>query len=175
MFFGRVLGTKRGVRGFKSFGKVEKNNACCEKRYTHSRDCVIRIRMEQLFRELTFNDLKLMSFLRSEKSLRAVARIMNLEPAAISKRLVRIEELFGLEIVKRSPRGFIFTGDGERIVEKAEDILRNAEEVFGATAAKEEFEAVLSIGSRGFLNILLAEPFLRSAQSFFSENSTSFH
>jgi len=122
--------------------------------------------MEKLFRELSFNDLRLLSALRGEKSLRAVARIVNIEPAAISKRVARLEELFGTEIVKRSPRGIIFTSDGERLVEKAMEVLKNAEDVLGASVPQSEFDSVLSIGSRGFLNIMLAEPFMRAIQGF---------
>jgi DNA-binding transcriptional LysR family regulator len=89
-----------------------------------------------------------------------------MEPAALSKRLVRIEELFGTEIVKRSSRGFIFTGEGEKIAAKAAEVLANADDVFGATKSVHTFDRVLTIGARGFLNLVLSEPFLMATQSF---------
>ena len=130
--------------------------------------------MEELLRELTFSDLRLLQCLRGEKSLRAVARTINMEPAAISKRMTRIEELFAFEIVKRSPRGFVFTGEGEQLVRKAELLLKNAEDVFGAGRPRAEFDRILTIGSRGFLNILLTMPFLDSAKTFSAKTRLRF-
>jgi DNA-binding transcriptional LysR family regulator len=122
--------------------------------------------MEKLIRELTLNDLRLLGALRGEKSLRSVARTMLLEPAAVSKRISRIEELFGVEILRRSARGFVFTGEGERLVEKSEHLLKVAEDIFGTQAPSSDFERVLTVGSRGFLNILLAEPLLNISRAF---------
>lgn len=122
--------------------------------------------MSDLFDELQFSDLKILTQLRDETTLRSVARNLNQEPAAVSKRIKRLEELLGYEIIKRSPRGFIFTDEGNKLVIKANDILKSTEQLLGFRPDKFSSEKVLSIGSRGFLNVLLTGPLLAALSEF---------
>lgn len=126
--------------------------------------------MNQIFKELTFNDLQILKSLSEEKSLRSIARSQMVEPTALSKRLSRIEELFGFEIIKRSSRGFVLTGEGEKLIDKITILYKSAEAAFFSKGSTSKFERIITMGSRGFLNILSADSFLM-ASSRLSSNS----
>ena len=116
--------------------------------------------MNRLLSELTFNDLKILKSLKEDSSLRAIARSNMIEPTALSKRLSRIEELFGFEIIKRSSRGFILTGEGDKLIDKASAIYSSALDSFSTPRFETKLERIITMGSRGFLNILSSESFL---------------
>ncbi len=123
--------------------------------------------MQNLLLELSFRDLQILESLSSESSLRAISRKIGREPAVISKRLVQLEEIFGFEIAKRSSKGFVLTGEGSKICAAASSVLSTSQDLFatGFERRKSRFAKVLTVGGRGFLNILFSETLIRAQKS----------
>ncbi len=69
------------------------------------------------------DDLLLMSYLSSERSIAAVGRRMYLTPSAISQKLASLEEKLGLKLAERHGRsGIILTADGEFLADRGLEV-----------------------------------------------------
>lgn len=120
--------------------------------------------IHSIFNELTFCDLQILRSLLEEKSLRSVARINGMEPTFLSKRIARLESVFGFEIIKRSPRGFLLTGEGAKLAGDSATIFREADRLFFNKEAQAPLERVITLGTRGFLNLFSAAPMIEASR-----------
>lgn len=62
-------------------------------------------------------------------SYAAAARAMGISPSAISKSVQRLEAQLGLSLFTRTTRSLVLTSEGEEIYERAQRLLRDAEEI----------------------------------------------
>jgi DNA-binding transcriptional LysR family regulator len=74
-------------------------------------------------------DWQLLEILLKEQSINKTAKRLFLSQPSLSARLKQIEREFGCRIVTRSPRGVIFTPEGELLACYARDSLRELEGV----------------------------------------------
>jgi len=116
--------------------------------------------------ELKFSDLFLLSYLEGEKSLRSLARKLNLEVTKISREIQKIESILKIKLMTRNPTGIRVTQDGLRISRISKSLLEQAEFQLFENAEKKEKIKVLTVGARGYLNALFAECFLSLSQQF---------
>ena len=72
---------------------------------------------------ITVDDLRFVETLARTGSLSAAARSLNVTPPALSMRLKKLEQSLGIALVVRSSRQVRFTGEGERLVAEAQDLL----------------------------------------------------
>jgi DNA-binding transcriptional LysR family regulator len=116
--------------------------------------------------ELKFSDLFLLSYLEGEKSLRSLARKLNLEVTKISREIQKIEGILKVKLMTRNPTGIRVTQDGLRISRISKSLLEQAEFQLLENSEKKEKLKVLTVGARGYLNALFAECFLSLSHKF---------
>lgn len=77
---------------------------------------------------------ELETFLLAAKlgSLTSAAGKLRLSKTAVAKRLRSLEALVGHRLLERGPRGVTLTEEGRRLVPQVEDLLREAETIFGS-------------------------------------------
>ncbi|NBW82378.1 LysR family transcriptional regulator [bacterium] len=113
--------------------------------------------MQQGLRNVSFSDLEIVSILVRYQSLRALARDLKLTISNVSKKISRIEAETGRELIKRSTNGYLLTQEGERLAKVARHLLAESEALFSESHSAEfSPKKWITIGSRGFLNALLA-------------------
>lgn len=78
-----------------------------------------------MFQHLRFRQLEMVCLLAETGSMRATSHQMNLSAPALSKSLREIEQIVGVPLFVRTPRGLLPTGDGEEFVRGARVVLRH--------------------------------------------------
>lgn len=63
-------------------------------------------------------DWKILTVLYERRSITKAAESLYMTQSALTKRLKAVEEEWGIEIVKRTSRGVVFTEDGHYMVKK---------------------------------------------------------
>jgi DNA-binding transcriptional LysR family regulator len=99
-------------------------------------------------------DWQIIVKLFKEKNMTRTADLVYMTQPTLSKHIQQIEEELGTMLVNRTPRGVIFTSEGEYIARKAEEILGLFENV-------KQYLAFTSGGKRGVLNIGAPNSFSR--------------
>jgi DNA-binding transcriptional LysR family regulator len=74
-------------------------------------------------------DLSFFQQIVKQGSLSAAARELGITPAAVSKRLAKIEETLGVALVRRTTRRLSLTDEGEQFLASARRILTDLEEM----------------------------------------------
>lgn len=74
-------------------------------------------------------DWSMIKMLYKKKSLTKVAQDLYITQSALTKRMQGIEKEWGIDVVKRTSKGVVFTGDGQYLAEKADDALKILEEI----------------------------------------------
>lgn len=75
------------------------------------------------------SDLAFFTLLARKRSFAAAALELGVSPPAVSKRLARIENGLGIKLLNRTTRRVSLTGEGEAYLARAEEILRDIEEL----------------------------------------------
>lgn len=75
------------------------------------------------------SDLSFFTLLARKRSFAAAALELGVSPPAVSKRLARIENGLGIKLLNRTTRRVSLTGEGEAYLARAEEILRDIEEL----------------------------------------------
>ncbi len=110
--------------------------------------------------DLTLFELNLFVRACKTRSLREVARQMNLQPAHVSKALKRLEGRLGRRLFKRSVSGIVVTPEGSELLATAEQMLELGERLLGGSGAPIREEEIWSLGSISFLASRLVGPTL---------------
>ena len=81
-------------------------------------------------------------------SFRAAAQSLSVSPSAISKTIQRLEQQLGLRLFTRTTRSLVLTPEGRDLQERAQHLLRAAEDVVqSAAAARSEPAGILKIAA----------------------------
>lgn len=105
----------------------------------------------------SLSDLEIISVLPRYQSLRSLSRDLRTTPSNISTKLSFLEGELSQTLLKRSARGYTLTREGARLAKLAGEILTKCEEMITASERRGEVaQAWITIGTRGFLNSLLA-------------------
>ena len=116
------------------------------------------------FRDLTINDLFLISQLPNFRSIRALAGHLNFSAAAVSKKILTIEKKLDFALINRSATGISITNEGVLSAKWANDIISKSS-VLPQKLKQLNEKKHLIVGARGFLITAL----LPSLSKIFSE------
>ena len=94
-------------------------------------------------RYLSFDDLFLLRFLLSGKTLTACAKELGLTQPAVTQRLRKLEGVYKFAIIEKTGRNIRLTNEGTDLCNKASSALQLMEGVSEETA-----DLVLSVGAR---------------------------
>ena len=91
-------------------------------------------------------DWKILTVLYEKRSITKAAESLYMTQSALTKRLKAVEEEWGIEIVKRTSRGVVFTEDGHYMVKKAQIMLDFLQEIGDHFAERNDTQELLKIG-----------------------------
>lgn len=77
-------------------------------------------------RRFTWDDLQFFLAVARSGQLASAARQLRTNHATVSRRIDRLEEALSAKLFERNPRGYLLTAVGERLVQSAEQIEREA-------------------------------------------------
>ncbi|WP_279480828.1 LysR family transcriptional regulator [Aureimonas sp. SK2] len=109
--------------------------------------------------EFSWDDLQFFLAVARTGQLSAAARLLRTNHVTVSRRLDRLEKDLGVRLFERSPRGYMLTALGERLVERAGAMERDAA-VFAeaATEGPTSPRGVVRLATpEGFGNFFLAD------------------
>lgn len=112
---------------------------------------------------IDFRDLKILSELSNQSSLRSLASYLDLEPQNLSKIIKSIEQKLNTEIIHRSSKGISITEDGMKYSQMADTIL-NLKPDLSFIDKKES--RTITIASRVFINTCLAPALTNNLKNF---------
>jgi DNA-binding transcriptional LysR family regulator len=118
--------------------------------------------MPQGINQLTFRDMGVLSELPFHSSLRKLANASGLEAQHLSKIVKGMEDVLEVTLLNRSVKGIVPTPDGIRYARLAKEVLdfmSRAQE--GFEKSEDSKTQVLTLGSRVFLNSMLAGVYAR--------------
>lgn len=99
----------------------------------------------------------------SAGSIAAAAKHVNITPTALALALDELEKQLGLTLIlRRKGRGVVLTSDGQRILEKSEDLILHALQlVEEASDSKREVSGLLRVGLFSTLAPFFSPPILK--------------
>ena len=77
-------------------------------------------------RRFTWDDLQFFLAVARNGQLASAARQLRTNHATVSRRIDRLEQALSAKLFERNPRGYMLTAVGERLVQSAEQIEREA-------------------------------------------------
>src|SRR5690606_16642011 len=83
-------------------------------------------------------DIEVFILIAQNGSLSATARQMNVTPAAVSYRLVKLEKYLGTRLFHRTTRRLTLTQDGTEYLAQVEPLLNEIKEVSSAASRRDE-------------------------------------
>jgi DNA-binding transcriptional LysR family regulator len=103
---------------------------------------------------LKLKDLEIFLEVNRAKSIREVARRMNLTPGQISKSIQQLEAKLGTKLYKRSVSGVLPTTQGSELLEIAQDFVDSGERIKQLISGqgKTKLTKTITIASTSFLN-----------------------
>ncbi len=110
-------------------------------------------------RNFAWDDLQFFLAVARTGQLSSAARLLRTNHVTVSRRLDRLEKDLGVRLFERSPRGYVMTALGERLVERASAMERDAA-VFAeaATEGPATARGVVRLSTpEGFGNFFLAD------------------
>jgi len=117
----------------------------------------VRMSMNQL-QFVTLQEMELVVALSKTKSIRELARRVQLPPSQISKNIKRLEQKIGSVLIHRSLHGVTFTKEGQRILPVVRRVLHAAEGL--RRDVKDKERSTIGVGATSFLiNHLLTKAF----------------
>ncbi len=110
-------------------------------------------------RPFSWDDLQYFLAVARTGQLSAAARKLRTNHATVSRRIDRLEQALGTRLFERNPRGYLLTAAGEKMVERAEVIEREAAHVQSELAGDAtSVSGVVRISTlEGFGNFFLAD------------------
>ena len=105
-----------------------------------------------------WDDLRYFLAVARTGQLSSAARLLRSNHVTVSRRIDRLERALTIRLFERSPRGYVLTTYGERLVERAKTMEREAESVGAAGAGgKLSPHGVVRLSTpEGFGNFFLA-------------------
>lgn len=118
-------------------------------------------------RRFTWDDLQFFLAVARTGQLSSAARQLRTNHATVSRRIDRLEQALAAKLFERNPRGYMLTAVGERLVESAEQIEREAFNFRSeASTGASPVAGVVRVSTlEGFGNFFLADRLPRFAQS----------
>ncbi len=83
--------------------------------------------MDSRLRQVSLFEIELLSELGQHHSLRSLCRAKRMKPPHLSKVLARMEAKLKANVLHRSPKGFVLTPDGIRLVKWARTLIESTE------------------------------------------------
>jgi len=121
--------------------------------------------MDALLRSLGFEPLAQFRAIARHRNLRAAAAALHLSPPALTRALQRLEDRLGAPLCTRGRSGFALTEQGRRVLELAERVLGEAEQLLGSDAPSRV--SILSIGVLGSGTVAdIRAPLLRTLERY---------
>jgi len=120
--------------------------------------------MDYRLKNLSFIDLDILAKLSDHNSLRALCRSTGFEPPKMSKTLNRIKNELKIELIKTSPHGYILTSEGLYISNQSKEVIKKTEELIPTKKMIQQQIEILTVGSRGFLNLCLTQNMFQALQ-----------
>lgn len=119
-------------------------------------------------RRFTWDDLQFFLAVARSGQLSTAARQLRTNHATVSRRIDRLEEALSTKLFERNPRGYILTAVGERLVESARDIEREAAKFRDeASGGASPVAGVVRLSTlEGFGNFFLADRLSRFALAY---------
>lgn len=118
-------------------------------------------------RNLTVQEIEVLSELPRHTSLRAFARSKSFEPTTLVKMIARLELMLSQKIISRSSQGYTLTSAGQNIAEiclRSLGELSRLETTSGRKIKKME-RKLITVGARGFLNVALCSEIQRACKA----------
>lgn len=117
-------------------------------------------------RRFTWDDLQFFLAVARTGQLASAARQLRTNHATVSRRIDRLEQALSARLFERNPRGYMLTGVGERLVQSAEQIEREAGNFRNeASSGASPVTGVVRLSTlEGFGNFFLADRLPRFAQ-----------
>jgi DNA-binding transcriptional LysR family regulator len=118
-------------------------------------------------RNLTVQEIEVLSELPRHTSLRAFARSKAFDPTTLVKMIARLELMLSQKIISRSSQGYSLTSAGQNIADiclRSLGELAQLETTSGRQARKAE-RKLLTIGARGFLNVAMCSQILMACKA----------
>jgi len=115
-------------------------------------------------RRFTWDDLQFFLAVARSGQLASAARQLRTNHATVSRRIDRLEQALSAKLFERNPRGYMLTAIGERLVQSAEQIEREAANFRNEAAS--QMTGVLRLSSlEGFGSYFLADRLPRFTQA----------
>jgi DNA-binding transcriptional LysR family regulator len=118
-------------------------------------------------RRFTWDDLQFFLAVARSGQLASAARHLRTNHATVSRRIDRLEEALAAKLFERNPRGYMLTSVGERLVQTAEQIEREADSFRSeASSGASQVTGVVRLSTlEGFGNFFLADRLPRFTQA----------
>jgi DNA-binding transcriptional LysR family regulator len=118
-------------------------------------------------RRFTWDDLQFFLAVARSGQLASAARQLRTNHATVSRRIDRLEQALSAKLFERNPRGYMLTAVGERLVQSAEQIEREAGNFRNeASSGASPVTGVVRLSSlEGFGNYFLADRLPRFAEA----------
>jgi DNA-binding transcriptional LysR family regulator len=118
-------------------------------------------------RRFTWDDLQFFLAVARSGQLASAARQLRTNHATVSRRIDRLEQALSAKLFERNPRGYMLTAVGERLVQSAEQIEREAGNFRNeASSGASPVTGVVRLSTlEGFGNFFLADRLPRFAEA----------
>ncbi|MDG0817294.1 LysR substrate-binding domain-containing protein [Bdellovibrio svalbardensis] len=121
--------------------------------------------MDKRLTKISFFDLSLLAELPEHKSLRSLARSLDIEPPRLTKVLQSVRHQLQFEIIKTSSHGYILTAEGSYVSHQAKELLKKSEDFIPRKSQFLAPPAIYTVGGRGFMNVFFAGAMIESLEA----------
>lgn len=133
------------------------------------------VTMHKGLEELSIRDLIWLADLPRFSSLSNLARSRRTTPANVSKAFARIEAALRCSLLSRSSAGTMLTEEGLELARAATQALALLDRAAGVKSdGKLSYERTVRLGSRGFLNVIIAPLLVKRFEATFPELGLTF-
>lgn len=98
---------------------------------------------------LNWNDLRIFLALSRAQTLLAAGEVLSLDPATVGRRVAALEQALGERLFDRSPRGYVLTEAGRKLMEPAERMESAAAATSDFRARPEGISGTVRVGAPG--------------------------
>lgn len=115
--------------------------------------------------DLTIKEIRLLADLPKMKSIRSFSTEIGISAAALSKTIIKLEQILEAPLFERSAVGVIPTSELKDFSLWARDLISKAEQVnkSKSEATLPPFKQQITLGTRAFLNTLFCNSFIKSS------------
>lgn len=116
---------------------------------------------------LSLRELRLLADLPKMKSIRSFSMEIGVSPAALSKTIMKLEEIFEVSMFERSAVGVLPTSELKDLSMWAREVLAPIDQLNRSEkkTSLPQFRHQITLGTRAFLNVLFAGSFIESSKS----------